>query len=36
MVLVSDLHLTDERVARNVNPEAFQAGSLWAYPSGPA
>jgi UDP-2,3-diacylglucosamine pyrophosphatase LpxH len=24
MVLVSDLHLTDERVARNVNPEAFQ------------
>jgi UDP-2,3-diacylglucosamine pyrophosphatase LpxH len=24
LVLISDLHLTDERVARNVNPEAFQ------------
>jgi UDP-2,3-diacylglucosamine pyrophosphatase LpxH len=24
MVLVSDLHLTDERTARNVNPEAFK------------
>ena len=23
LVLISDLHLTDERVARNVNPEAF-------------
>jgi hypothetical protein len=24
MVLVSDLHLTDGSVARNVNPEGFQ------------
>lgn len=24
LVLISDLHLTDERVARNVNPEAFR------------
>ncbi len=23
LVLISDLHLTDERAARNVNPEAF-------------
>ena len=24
LVLISDLHLTDERAARNVNPEAFR------------
>ena len=24
LVLVSDLHLTDERTARNVNPEVFK------------